>query len=120
MRTLPALVIAAAVTAAVVTPTTSAFAVCHTTDTCNTIYTPLRVAIVSLVPSALQTSMITKTVTSQRLAPTDPCRAVRPLFALSHQVEGLAAGNVIDLGTSVTLTSEIESLVGLLQPGDPC
>jgi len=64
--------------------------------------------------------MIAKTVTSQRLAPTDPCRAVRPLLALSHQVEGLAAGDVLDLASTVTLTSEIQSLVGVLQPGDPC
>ena len=120
MRRTTPVVIVAALIAAVAAHATSAFAVCHTTDTCTMVCTPLRVAIVSLVPSALQTSMIAKTVTSQRLAPTDLCRAVRPLSALNHQVEGLAAGNVIDLETRAALISEIQSLVGVRIPTDPC
>ena len=120
MRNSSRVVIAAALLAAVVMPASSVSGSCHTSDTCTPLYTPLRVSIVTLVPSVQQISMLAKTFASERLIPVDPCKALLPLSALDHQVEGLAAGHVITEETSVTLRANIQLLMVALQPGDPC
>jgi hypothetical protein len=73
-----------------------------------------------LVPAQFQSSLLQQATLAEQAHPTDPCRSIRHLRALSGEVNGLLQGARINATAANTLQGDVNVLVGVIAPTDPC
>jgi hypothetical protein len=73
-----------------------------------------------LVPVRFQRSLLVKANRADRAIPTDPCRSLRHLRALSNEVRALRFTARISANAARMLQDDVRDIVAVLIPTDPC